>query len=257
MTQSRALLIVPGMDGSGRLFDPLIERLRETGWRVLLIDHCDEAPWLSPSASVEQLAERIATEMDAADIERAVICGESFGSTAALTFARRWPERVTALVILSGFAWLPFPRRRTAFPVLYPLLALLGRLVPVALLRTARRLWNPLLGKAERTVLRTAVRRMHVPSTPCMLAKMRLAVGFDARPWLPGLAIPALIVTGAQDRVIPTDCSRELATGIPSATLIMIPEGGHLAHHAQADLLIEQLEQLVTETGNSSHEYCQ
>ena len=43
-----------------------------------------------------------------------------------------------------------------------------------------------------------------------------------------GLAVPTAIITGDDDRVVPTSDSQELATTIPDAYLAVIPSSGHL-----------------------------
>lgn len=49
----------------------------------------------------------------------------------------------------------------------------------------------------------------------------------DHRPTLPSIACPTLVVVGEHDRVTPVECSREIAAGIPSATLHIVPDAGH------------------------------
>lgn len=52
----------------------------------------------------------------------------------------------------------------------------------------------------------------------------------DLRPVLPTVTVPTLVIAGADDRRCPPEVSRALATGIPGATLIVLPGVGHALH---------------------------
>ena len=49
------------------------------------------------------------------------------------------------------------------------------------------------------------------------------------------LSIPVLVITGDDDRIVPTEQSLRLAEDIPGATLTVIPACGHLPHEECPD----------------------
>ena len=51
----------------------------------------------------------------------------------------------------------------------------------------------------------------------------------DARPGLASIAIPSLVVVGAQDALTPPSDAQAMAEAIPGARLAEIPGAGHLA----------------------------
>jgi pimeloyl-ACP methyl ester carboxylesterase len=57
-----------------------------------------------------------------------------------------------------------------------------------------------------------------------MLAEL---LDFDHRSWLPELAVPALVIGGEDDRVIPAEIQREMAALIPGSELKLYPGFGH------------------------------
>jgi pimeloyl-ACP methyl ester carboxylesterase len=59
--------------------------------------------------------------------------------------------------------------------------------------------------------------------------------GFDAGGLLGRIAVPTLVVAGADDQVTPPALSEELARGIAGARLEVIPQAGHQAPLEQAD----------------------
>jgi len=51
----------------------------------------------------------------------------------------------------------------------------------------------------------------------------------DSRPSLPAIAVPTLVLVGDGDPLIPVDRAQEMATAIPHARLVVVPECGHLS----------------------------
>lgn len=70
----------------------------------------------------------------------------------------------------------------------------------------------------------------------------------DARPHLPALRCPTLVVAGESDTLTPTDCAREIAALVPGAELHLLPRCGHMLTMEQPDavnrLLLAWLERL-------------
>jgi pimeloyl-ACP methyl ester carboxylesterase len=50
----------------------------------------------------------------------------------------------------------------------------------------------------------------------------------DARPRLPRVACPTLVLCGEADRLTPPEQSREIAAAVPGARLEIVPGAGHL-----------------------------
>jgi pimeloyl-ACP methyl ester carboxylesterase len=51
---------------------------------------------------------------------------------------------------------------------------------------------------------------------------------FDARPRLAGLRLPALIVSGSEDRMVSPARSEEMARAIEGATTVVVSGAGHM-----------------------------
>jgi len=67
----------------------------------------------------------------------------------------------------------------------------------------------------------------------------------DSRPTLATIACPTLVLTGDEDNTIPNKLSKEMADGIASARLVILPNCGHLPQpeqpEATANALVEWL----------------
>ncbi len=167
--------------------------------------------------------------LDALGIERALLCGLSMGGYVALDFAHRYPERLAGLVLActraepddeAGRAG----RRETADRVRDAGLSILSDAMPDKLLAE---------GATEKLKRELAqmIGRQPVEGTVAALGAM--ADRPDARPWLPGIHRPCLVLAGAEDRVIPPEASRSMAEVIPDSQLVLIPGAGHLANLEQ------------------------
>lgn len=51
----------------------------------------------------------------------------------------------------------------------------------------------------------------------------------DSRPRLGAIAVPTLVLCGAEDRLCPPDLHGAMADAIPGATLVIVPGAGHFA----------------------------
>lgn len=225
------VLVIPGLGGRPGLMESFAPKLF-AGLRPIVFDHYGDCA----EDGVEGLAERAfrLLEDEESEPRPAFVCGESFGGTLALTIARRHPERVRGLILLSAFG---------RYPGLGGRIRRLGmrvwRLVGDEVAARVFRLWRPLsmsamLGSRPSVEVKAAYldeADLHLPS---YRAKCELALAFDARPWLREIACPTLIVTGSRDPAVPVSAGRELSRSIPNARLHQLP-GSHLVHFVRAD----------------------
>jgi len=225
------VLIVPGLNGHPGILLRTAPRLFPD-FRPLGFDHRMELA----EDGVEGLAARALQVLDAdsAGSETAFVCGESFGGTVALTLAHQYPERVRGLILLSAFGWHPsiFARRASGALALW---SFLGHRVSDPVYRVARMVSVPTqLGVPfARDLFLDYVDRPRA-FIPAYRRKAELSLEFDARPWLPTLDVPAFILAGSWDPVVPAVAGHELVRSIPGARLHVLP-GGHLVHLARAD----------------------
>jgi pimeloyl-ACP methyl ester carboxylesterase len=171
--------------------------------------------------------------MDALHVGRAVLVGHSAGGTIALAAALGRPDRVAALVLVDaavyttggGPAWLrallATPQLRHIGPLLVRRIAMEGDSV----IRTA---WHD-----PSAITQAVYDGYHTPlrAQDRDRALWELAAA-DAAPDLPSrlgtVKLPTLIVTGDDDRIVPTADSLRLAKDIPAAQLAVVPACGHL-----------------------------
>jgi len=185
--------------------------------------------------------------MDALGIERAVLVGNSAGGTVALLTALTYPERVEALVLVDPAvyvrgmtpAWLrPFlntPQMRHLGP-------LLARQIQDWGVDFARSAWhNP--EKLTPEIWEGYARPLRAENWDRALWEVTRAsrpLGLETR--LGEVRVPVLVITGDDDRIVPTQQSVRLAGEIPGAQLVVIPECGHVPQEECPGPFLEAVE---------------
>jgi 3-oxoadipate enol-lactonase len=115
----------------------------------------------------------------------------------------------------------------------------------------AREMMPKLLGKTTRETnpeIEAFVRRLIKQQSPVAIraAIHRMMHRPDSTPLLASIKVPALVITGEEDELIPIDESRAIASGIAGAKLVVIPRAGHLSNLEQPDAFNDALNAFVT-----------
>ena len=100
-----ALVLLPGLDGTGELFSPFIAAARGTfELQVVRYDHAEDQSYV-------RLAQSVAPQLPS-DREF-VLLAESFGGPLALRLAAEAPRRLASLVLVASFARSPLSLAQT------------------------------------------------------------------------------------------------------------------------------------------------
>lgn len=207
------------MDGTGELFYrqvPLLEKSYSVATYALRDD----------ATSMEVLADdlRRVIEQAAPEEKRAIVIGESFGGTVALTTALRYPKHVSGLVILNSFPhFAPQFRLR---------LALAGvSLVPwgaMGLVRYATSLFMH-SRHTHRDELKKFLELTARATRVGYRNRLRILKTYDVRERLCELQCPALFLAAEKDHLVPAVAqARLMAERIPSATVVVLSGHGHI-----------------------------
>jgi pimeloyl-ACP methyl ester carboxylesterase len=243
------LVLVPGMDGTGELFYrqlPLLEpsyrvatyALRDSAWRM------------------DDLVDDLSHVVDkVAGAERAaIVLGESFGGTLALSFAIAHPEQVRALVILNSFPYFaPQARLRLA------LLAL--SVVPWGLMGAVRRLTAFRLHSPEthRHEIRRFVELTRGATQEGYRNRLKVLTAYDVRDRLRDIRLPTLFLAAERDHLVPSvQQARFMAARVPGASLRVLSRHGHICliapHVDLAQILAEWRSDLSSAERTPPHE---
>ena len=202
------VVLLPGLDGTGDFFQPLLEALG-TAVRTQVVRYPVDGAY--DYATCEAIV-RAALPRDVPY----VLLGESFSGPIAIALAASdpAPEGLVGIILCATFAVNPRPR----LSVIRPLLPFLPFHGTGSSLRLSRFL---VLGRW----ITPAIRELHqrilsmVPATT-IRARLLTVVDCDVREELSRVRIPILCLAGRYDRLIPKSAGRTLRRLAPAAIVV-------------------------------------
>ncbi|MFZ5883603.1 MAG: alpha/beta fold hydrolase [Chloroflexota bacterium] len=173
--------------------------------------------------------------MDALGVERAILVGNSAGGTIAMLTALKYPQRVQSLILVDPAvyagdgapAWIR-PLLRT--PQMRHLGPLFARQIQTRGPELIELAWHD-PSKITPEILEGYKKPLRLADWDKALWELTLASresGLAER--LDEFDLPILVITGDDDRIVPTEQSLRLADELPNAQLAVIPRCGHVPH---------------------------
>ncbi len=225
--RGRPIVLLHSLLSDRSAFDRIVPRLageREV-WLVNLPGFGASAP---AGPGIEDFADRIAQELPGLGLSMpADLLGNGFGGFVSVALAVRHGRLFDRLVLVDTGAAIP-PEGKGAFHAMAERVESGGM---EAIVATALQRMFPedfLAAHPEIAAERQASLRAASPAH--FAAACRALARFDLRDRLGAIRIPTLVVVGLRDTATPPALSRELATGIPGARLVELPQCGHSPH---------------------------
>jgi len=212
------LVYIAGLDGTGKLFFKQLPSLSRS-YRVVTYRSRDEGRF-----TYDDLTDDVAWIIRSLGEKRAIILGESFGGTVALSFALRYPEMIERLIVVNSF-----PRFRKRLRI--RLAARLASVLPFPFIRPVR-LAASSLGLYVDGVTGEDRRRFFEAIGSVKgegyARRLQLIAEFNAEERLSEIQTPTLFIAGEKDWLIPSvDEARAMARRMPHATVRIIKSAGH------------------------------
>ena len=219
------IVFIPGLAASCRTMLPTAQ-LMPDGRDVFIVDLPSHGKSEKPSRplSLAEFAAVTAAWLDDLELERAVLVGHSFGSQVLVELAVDRPSVVDGLVLISPTV---DPHART----------MAGQLA--RLLLDAIREPPDLLRLLFRDYLTTGVRGMRDLG--------RIAIRDRVEAKLPSIDAPTLLVRGARDPSVSDRWAKQMASLLPRAKLVTIPNGTHAVQYQSAGAVGRALEEFLTD----------
>ena len=201
-------LLLPGMDGTGALFEPLLRELPDSlGARV--VGYPNDQP-LGYDALEKIITPRVPVEGPWAMV------AESFSGPLAVRLATKFPERLRGLVLASSFVECPV-RWASRLGFLAGPAAALRRGGPSFLLRFF------IAGSDAPAAFVAAARSAILPIGPTVwAARLRATLAADERSAFRALQAPVLILACGRDRLIGARAVKRLHALRPDARLVTL-----------------------------------
>lgn len=191
---------------------------------------------------LEERMDDVSAIMEAIGSKRAVLVGISEGAPMSALFAATYPERVSHLVLWSGFARytntsdfsLMFPEE-----VIFRLLKYYG---------TGAFIKSLMPSRANDAVLVSQFAKLErLSASPgAFKALLQQNALIDVRPILANVRVPTLVLHSLKDRLVPVSNGRYLASQIPGAKYVEYPDGAHGFFECDVPKLCGEVEEFIT-----------
>lgn len=246
------IVVIPGIQGRWEWMKPGIDALA-AHCRVVTFSLADEpscAGIFDAATGFACYIEQVRKALDLAGVERATICGVSYGGLIAAAFAARHPEHTTALVLVSALPPTWRPDSRVQWYLSAP------RLLTPVFIAASLRMYREIAAAHPGVVpaVRQAARHgwnvvTHMFSPVRMARRVKLLTGVVPVD-LSGVRAPTLVLTGdpALDRVVPVGATREYLTLIPHARAEIVERTGHLGFITRPDLFTRLVAPFVAQS---------
>lgn len=175
----------------------------------------------SPLRGTRVMADWIISEIEDVD-EPMVLVGHSLGGAVALEIALSHPDLVSGLVLASTGARLPVPDDA---------IARIDEDFGAECARMVEQSWL----HHEPELIRRGTNSVISMGPEALMNDYLSARDHDVRGRLGSLDIPALVLSGESDRLVPPWLSEELADELPLASLVVIAECAHVPQLERAD----------------------
>lgn len=186
--------------------------------------------WDVPEISFESFVRDLEVVVDHLNLDRFPLLGMSQGCAVSIDYAVRHPERVSALILIGGYAagWrIGLSREEQE-----------QREAVLTLTRHGWGMSNPsyrhifsqtFMPDADSERLAWFDEFQRKTTSPENAVRFQEAFGtIDVRHLLPQVQVPTLVLHARDDQRIPLECSRELAADIPNARLVTLESRSHI-----------------------------
>ncbi len=224
------ILFIHGYPLNRKMWQPQLAEFYTLSHRVIVPDlrgHGDSSP-TEGEYSMDLLAEDCAYLLDQLGIKQPIaICGLSMGGYIAFAFLRKFPQKVKALILTATRAAPDSPEakekriqavQQVQTSGLQPIIeSMLPRLISEHTQHTNSSLIAELQNIMEAT------------SIPAVVGDLKGMMSRpDSRPLLADIKIPALIIHGKDDALIPLQEAEEMHNAIHGSRFVIIENAAHL-----------------------------
>ncbi len=203
----------------------------------------------SRSAAVDHFGDLIA----AWNLDNPIVVGNSAGGTVAIEYALQHPENVRALILVSpglGGGGSPYSRFQWLLdtPQMQRLGPWLVRRIQSSGLAIIQQAWHDPSRQPPDTIP-LYTKPLQAENWDFALWQYSTATGGSSNlpQRLGELKLPVLVITGDDDRIIPTQSTIENAAKIPGAQLLVLPECGHVPQEECPGAFLEAVENFLNQ----------
>jgi aminoacrylate hydrolase len=222
------IVFSPGLGGHGAYWRPQVEAFAQA-YRVILYDHRgtgDSDRDIPIPYTIGHLADDIRRLLDGLGLDAAHVVGHAAGGLAGLELARTTPERLLTLATVNGWA-VADPYFKRCYEIRAEIFRALG---VEGYLKSQPVFFYPaeyVASHMDEIDAHNALRMKGFQAGPALLARMEAMADFDIVSDLKDIHVPVLVVSSADDMLVPARSSRLLSDALPNVMPVEMPWGGH------------------------------
>lgn len=214
MSANAKLMLLPGMDGSGQLFEELQKHLG---------DRIRWSPVSYPAIATDTYQTLVAQIGAGLGHGPYVLLGESFGGPIAVTLAAAHPDRIKGLILAGAFLTAPWPRW-----VVRAASRMNHRRLPRFAMNFA------LLRSLDAPELKSSITRIVAELPPDVMSqRLNEVADVDVRSHLEGVRCPILALHGSRDLLVSPRPIQAALDGKPGAAM-RVMDGPHMLLQTRA-----------------------
>jgi pimeloyl-ACP methyl ester carboxylesterase len=215
------LFLVHGIGASRHSWDGLVAALRHK-YRCIGYDlrgH-GKSPTPTPPYTLDDLVEDLEALRSELGIAKAHIIGHSLGGMIGPAYARRYPDRVRSLGLLSTAAFRTADDRARVKGVVAAMRS--KGIAPV--LETLKDRWfTPEFAAARPEVISRRLQQVIDCDPEVFLSVFDIYAETEMAPWIAEVKAPSLVLTGENDGGCPPRLNEQIAKAMPDAELVVLP----------------------------------
>lgn len=237
--QGRAIYLIPGLTNSGDVWDDLVGRLQDAGYRthVLTLSGFGGRVALDDGPFLPRVRDALAAELNSGEGPKPVVIGHSLGGFLAFWLGATEAEQLSGIIAIDGVPYLPALGDPSATPesqivAAEQMRSFMASLTPEQFAQQNRMSLQAML---HDEVERERIARTSTRSDPAAVGRaVAELMTTDLRPMMVDVAVPALLLQAADSGSTP---ALRAAFG---AQIAPIPEHRHVvadrgSHFVQLD----------------------
>lgn len=215
------LFLIHGIGASRHSWDGLVQAVQHK-YRCIHYDLRGHglSPKPKPPYALDDLVEDLEALRAELGIAKAHFAGHSLGGMIGPAYAKRYPDRVLSLGLLSTAAFRTEEDSRKVKAVVAAMRE--KGIAPV--LETLKDRWfTPEFGQRRPEVITRRMQQVIDCDPDVFLSVFDIYAGTEMAPWIHEVTAPSLVLTGENDGGCPPRLNEQIAKAMPNAELVVLP----------------------------------
>ena len=235
-----AFVVIHGFGEDSTVFDHFIPALSKTSQLILPdLPGCGASDeWQQEQLLIEDMADAIHAILQHEKIERCRIMGHSMGGYITLAFAANFPDTIQAIGLLHSTAYADTPERIQKRRQAIEFIEKNGALAFLQL--STPGLFSPEFRTSHPNIINSLLASMQNVSAQTLIQFYRAMIARKNRlQVLQNIQVPAMLIAGEKDEIIPVATLIEQAKLTPKAYIHVIKSAAHMSMLETPDQLGE------------------